>query len=258
MKDGGGDLRYDRELLLGGAKRDVVLELWEVQRYGIDSYADADYVSIYGLRPGEWHSKGIRLLGRTAVECTRDELADAIGADVAAIASAASGTMGALVIDPFAGSGNTLHWMLHHLPGARGIGFELDEAVFDLTRRNLLTLGLPVDVLHADFVSGLASVTATGDQLVVAFLAPPWGDALDRSSGLDLRRTTPPICDVVDLLIGRFAGRLLCAIQVYQHLDADSLTELEARFDWSALRIYELNAPGENHGVLLASKGWVP
>jgi len=29
--------RYDRGLLLGGAKRDAMLELWEVQRYGSDT-----------------------------------------------------------------------------------------------------------------------------------------------------------------------------------------------------------------------------
>ena len=75
---------YDRQLLLG-PKRDVVLELWEVQRYGSDSYGDAAYVSIYGLPPTTWHEKGIRLLGRTAVECTRDPLADAIGRDTAAL-----------------------------------------------------------------------------------------------------------------------------------------------------------------------------
>ena len=34
---------YDRQLLLGDMKRNAVLELWEVQRYGIDSYGDADY-----------------------------------------------------------------------------------------------------------------------------------------------------------------------------------------------------------------------
>src|ERR1700724_1420167 len=74
------DLRplYDRELLLLGAKRNVVLDLWEVQRYGSDSYGDTDYVSIYGMRPANWHAKGVRFLGRTAVECTRDRLGDAV------------------------------------------------------------------------------------------------------------------------------------------------------------------------------------
>ena len=58
---------YDRQLLLTGVKRNEILDLWEVQRYGSDSYGDADHVCIYGMRPADWYSKGIRLLGRTAV-----------------------------------------------------------------------------------------------------------------------------------------------------------------------------------------------
>ena len=83
-----GDRRhlYNRELLLLGAKRNTVLELWEIERYGSDSYGDTDYVSIYGMCPADWHAKGLRLLGRTAVECTRDRLGEVIGKDVAAIA----------------------------------------------------------------------------------------------------------------------------------------------------------------------------
>jgi hypothetical protein len=248
---------YDRELLLG-AKRNAVLDLSEIQRYGSNSYADADYVSIYGMRPAEWHAKGIRVLGRTAVECTRDVLADAIGADVARIADTAPDGAGALVIDPFAGSANTLYWLLRQLRGARGVGFERDDAVFELTRENLSVLGLPIEISHADYATALADVDASGEQLVIAFLAPPWGDALSPTAGLDLRRTTPPVRDLADCLIERFRSRLLCAIQVYERLDPDGLAELEARFDWSALRIYDFNAPGENHGVVLATKGWVP
>lgn len=76
---------YDRELLLQGARRNAVLELWEVERCGSHSYGDTDYVSIHGMRPADWHAKGARLLGRTAVECTRDNLGDAIAKNVAAI-----------------------------------------------------------------------------------------------------------------------------------------------------------------------------
>ena len=99
-------LLYDRQLLLLGPKRNSVLELWEIHRYGIDSYGDPDYVSIYGLRPDDWYAKGIRLLGLTAVECTRDDLAHEIGEDIAVIARKVSG-LEPLVIDPFAGSGMT-------------------------------------------------------------------------------------------------------------------------------------------------------
>src|ERR1700694_3439004 len=95
---------YDRQLLLGGKKRNAVLELWEVQRYGTDSYGDADYVSVYGMEPAGWHAKGVRLLGRTAVECTRDGLGDAIGKDVSAVSAVAPSTGPVLVLDHFAGS----------------------------------------------------------------------------------------------------------------------------------------------------------
>ena len=37
-------------------------------------FADANYVSNYGMPPREWYHHGIRLLGRTVVECTRDAL----------------------------------------------------------------------------------------------------------------------------------------------------------------------------------------
>ena len=86
---------YDRELLLEGAKRNTVLDLTEVQRYGLESWGDPDYVCIYGLRPAAWYGKGIRILGRTAVECTRDELADNIGRDIAVVAKSVPLTSGA-------------------------------------------------------------------------------------------------------------------------------------------------------------------
>jgi len=252
---------YDRELLLLGAKRNAVLELWEVQRYGSDSYGETDYVSIYGMRPADWHVKGVRLLGRTAVECTRDRLADAVGKDVAvaAIAATRPPSAPALVVDPFAGSGNTLYWLLRHLPGSRGVGFESDAAVFWLTQHNIVALTLPIDILNTDYLSGLAGISVASDQLLIIFIAPPWGDAFDRTSGVDLRCTTPPISEIVDFLMHRFSrNRLLCAIQVYEIVLPVSVAELTARFDWSTLRIYDLNMPGQNHGILLGTKGWAP
>jgi hypothetical protein len=259
MGTGNNGPAYDRELLLAGAKRNAVLALTEVQRYGTESWGDPDYVCIYGLRPAEWYGRGIRILGRTAVECTRDELADNIGRDIAAVAKSAPLTSGVLVIDPFTGSGNTLYWMLRHLPGAHGVGFEHDQKVFQLTSRNLETLNLSVEVSNHDYRAGLSSLTITPDQLVIAFIAPPWGDALNKSTGLDLRRTTPPITEIVDFLIGVVGkNQLLCAIQVYETLNPAALAELKPRFSWSAQRMYGLNAPGQNHGILMGTHGWIP
>jgi hypothetical protein len=77
---------YDRALLLHGSKRNEILTLAEIEQYGLDSFADADHISIYGMPPREWYRHGIRMLGRTAVECTRDALGDRIGRDVASVA----------------------------------------------------------------------------------------------------------------------------------------------------------------------------
>ena len=259
MNTGSKNPAYDRQLLLEGAKRNAVLDLTEVQRYGIESWGDPDYICIYGLRPADWYGRGIRILGRTAVECTRDELADNIGRDIATVAKSVPLNSGALVIDPFAGSGNTLFWILRHLPAAHGVGFEQDQTLFQLTSRNLATLNLSIDVANRDYRAGLSNLTIAPDQLLIAFIAPQWGDALNKSTGLDRRRTTPPITEIVDLLAG-VAGTnlLLCAIQVYETLVPVSLAELTPRFSWSAQRMYGLNAPGENHGLLMGTRGWVP
>jgi len=83
--------RYDRALLLG-EKRNEILTLDEVRQYGQDSFGDPDYVCVYGLTPPQWYARGARLLGRTAVECTRDPLASLIARDVAALADVAGTT----------------------------------------------------------------------------------------------------------------------------------------------------------------------
>ena len=37
------------------------------------------------------------------------------------------------------------------------------------------------------------------DELVMLFISPPWGEALDPEVGLDLRRTAPPVAEIIDL-----------------------------------------------------------
>jgi hypothetical protein len=250
-------MTYDRWFLLG-EKRNELLALQEVEQYGRDSFGDPDYVSVYGLAPREWYARGVRILGRTAVECTRDRLADRIGRDVAAVARA--GPAGSpLVIDPFAGSANTLHWIAQHVRARRAVGFELDDAVYGLTCANLSAIGLDIDLWHDSYEHGLTALGDPGVDLLIVFVAPPWGRALDPESGLDLRRTQPPVADVVDATT-RALGRhkLLFAVQIHETVEPGSLAELTARFPWFATMIYDLNDPRQNAGLLLATHGWTP
>jgi hypothetical protein len=93
----------------------------------------------------------------------------------------------------------------------------------------------------------------------VAFIAPPWGDALDPGSGLDLRRTYPPIPEITEHFSSHFRqSPILFVIQVHETVNKASLDELSASFDWTNLRIYDLVTRGNNHGILLATRRWRP
>lgn len=161
---------YDRRFLLG-ERRNERVDLWEVQRYGRDAFGDPDFVSIYGLKPAEWYARGVRLLGRTAVECTRDVFADLIASDLAAAARTATTGDRSIVIDPFAGSGNTLYWITRHVKPGRSVGFEQDDVVFELTRRNLSIMGLGIYVLHNSYERGRKRLTVRDDELAILFIS---------------------------------------------------------------------------------------
>jgi len=247
---------HDRALLLHSPKRNQELTLAEVEQYGRDSFGDPDYVSLYGMPPREWFPRGIRLLGRTAVECTRDVLADRIGRDVAVALGRLGPVDRVLVIDPFAGSCNTLFWILRHVPNAEGLAFELDPEVFERTRTNLALLGIPIELLRGDHESLLGHREIPTDRALAFFIAPPWGTALDEREGLDLRRTTPPVTGILADLAQRFPRhRKLIAIQVYEKIDPGALAEVRTFLDATELRVYPLNVPGRNHGILIGTLG---
>jgi hypothetical protein len=251
--------RYDRAYLLDASKRDGVLDLWEVERYGRDSYGDPDFVSVYGLRPKEWYARGIRLLSRTVVECTRDRLASLIGADTAVLAAKMRPPRTTIAVDPFAGSANTLYWIARHATARAAVGFELDDAIHAATQRNLSLLGIDITMIHTRYQSGLSTAIATDDDLVIVYVAPPWGDALSPKSGLDLRQTSPSVIRVIDDVRATLDRRkLIVAVQLHESVAADSLAEASSRGDWATARIYDIDPPGRNHGLLLMTMGWTP
>jgi hypothetical protein len=65
------------------------------------------------------------------------------------------------------------------------------------------------------------------------------------------------VAEVIDVVTATFGGRnLLFAIQVFQTVDPESLAEVTGRFPWSALKVYDVDTPGRNHGLLLSTWGW--
>jgi hypothetical protein len=163
------------------------------------------------------------------------------------------------VVDPFAGSCNTLYWILRHLPSSDGLAFEFDPQVFDLTRRNIADLDRRIALCHGDFLADLDRHDLPPGRALVVFVAPPWGTALDEAKGLDLRRTEPPITGIIERICQRYSDRKIqFAIQVYEKVDPASLAEAERSLEWSTLRVYDFNVEGRNHGILLGTRGWTP
>jgi hypothetical protein len=95
------------------------------------------------------------------------------------------------------------------------------------------------------------------DHLVVIFVAPPWGDALQPDRDLHLDRTKPPILEIIhDFEQVYGAQPVLYVVEVHEVNEPKALKAVEAAFDRSDLRIYDVNAPGLQHGILLGTRRW--
>ena len=93
---------------------------------------------MFGLTPLFWYFCGIRMIGRTAVEMTRDLHADFIARSVAETLA----PFGAItdVIDAFAGSGNLLFHVARALRTQRIVGLDATAEVMERTQRNFRRL----------------------------------------------------------------------------------------------------------------------
>jgi hypothetical protein len=169
--------KYDRDFLLSPEKRNELVELWEVEKYGRDCFNDSNHVHLYGMPPKKWYERGIRILARTCLEAVKDPLGNKIGKDIAEVVARGSDKRPIGVIDPFAGSCNGLYAILRHLPTARGIGFEVERIIFDLTTHNIAHLNAPIELVQGTYKDLIAAKKHPADHRVVVFLGPPWGNA---------------------------------------------------------------------------------
>ena len=249
--------KYDRDFLLSPEKRNQIVELWEVEKYGRDCFNDPNHVHLYGMSPGEWYGRGVRILARTCLEAVKDPLGNEIGRNVAEIIARAPANRAVGVVDPFAGSCNGLYAILRHLPGSKGIGFEVEAAVFDLTTRNIAHLTAPIELVHGSYKDLVGSRRRPADHRIVVFLGPPWGDALQPGTGLHLDRTKPPILEIINDFEQVYGAQpVLYVTEVHEVNEPNALRAVEAAFDWSDLRIFDVNVPGLQHGVLLGTCRW--
>ncbi|MFD1831303.1 hypothetical protein ACFSJS_16780 [Streptomyces desertarenae] len=168
-------------------------------------------LSLYGIPAPEMEARGLRILGRTAVECTKDPHPEAVAAAIAEIEATAPGAGdGAMVVDLFCGSGNFGHHLGRRL-GRPVYASELDPVVHAAGRHNLARVGSAVDLRLADYRDLLGALPARSEHDVYV-VEPAWGPALT-PDGLDLARTSPPVPEIIGN-IRRSRGRVPCLVVI--------------------------------------------
>ena len=204
----------------------------EVRGAGWDLADNPNDLSIYGMKPIVWYPLGMRILGRSAVELTRDLHAKFVATEIARTL-AEKGFRISDVIDPFAGSGNLLFHMLRATRASHGVGLDLGE-VLDLTRHNFTRLrwtgrlGFTRVSLHKQDWSHCVDYLKGRPALVM--VSPPWGPALD-AAGLDLRMTAPPVMEVLERLSQSAQGSPTFAmVQTYPQMIEASVREITQRY----------------------------
>lgn len=245
--------RYRIELL--GEKRSSVLSLDELHRVGEEFYEDPEGLRLYGMRPSDYYELGVRIAGRTAIECANDDRAAGQARAVRDVLDRVFPGRATAAIDLFTGSGNSLYHLAKSTHAAVSVGFELDDAVYELTRRNFERIGFQPRFEHGPYQELLRPDVIPGEYLCVVLVSPPWGSAFSFVGGLDLRRTEPPVPQILTLVRERLPRHeLLFVIQTHEDTVAQSVAEVTAGRTVHANGVIPASRrPGRNQAYLICS-----
>lgn len=229
----GGDYFSARSRLLSPPLNHKQLSPGEIWRAGRALADDPSDLRLFGMHPLVWYALGFRVLGRTAVEVTRDKQSMFL-ARSAADTLGSNGFSVADVIDPFVGSGNLFFHVLRAVHASRGVGLDTNGAVVDLTKRNfsrlrrLGRLGVESLELHEQDWTHAADYLESRPTLVV--IDPPWGEGFD-AHGLDLRKTAPPVSEILEALSRRVGeAPVFVMIKIHPMMVAESVEEIKKEY----------------------------
>jgi SAM-dependent methyltransferase len=213
--------RFRDDLL--GPSRTRILRGPELVDASLAIYRTPDGLSLYGVPATAMGSAGLRLLGRTVIECSVDGYVLPVAAAVAEIHGSLPAQELPMVVDLFCGSGNVGFHLGRTLP-AQVYAAEIDPAVARATRFNFDLVGATIELHQLDYRDLLGKIPARGPRDTYV-LEPPWGPAFS-TAGLDLTRTSPPVPEVLDdIRRSRDGVPCLIIIKTNDQLANDSLRD---------------------------------
>jgi hypothetical protein len=245
--------RYRDELL--GEKRSVVLSLDEIRRVGEEFYEDPEGLQLYGMRPQSYYEIGVRITGRTAIECSNDIRAVGQAQAVRDVLSRAFSGTNPSAVDLFTGSGNSLYHLAGNTNAVAIVGFELDDTVYELTRENFEKIHFQALFEQGSYQALLRPEILPRENPCVVLVAPPWGAAFSFAGGLDLRRTNPPVHEILSSVRERLPHHeLIFVIQTHERMVAESVAVVTAGRTVYAQGVIHASArPERNQGYIICS-----
>lgn len=208
--------------------------------------------SLYGLSLDELWERRIRISCRTLVESTKDEWCHRILEEQSHVMKQYRAETGGdvLVFDPFCGSANLLLHVGRFFGRAHCLGWERSKVVYENTVHAQDTLGIArtecrIELRSFEELSVPGLVSPRPNMSNVVIIDPPFGDALDDTSGLDLTQTKPPVTSIIERWLKLTKGaRTLFLVKSHLVLNPASLEPLGAVADIRHVGQYSLTCVG--------------
>lgn len=212
---------FDYRDRLLGPQRFHPLTTLELCQTGRIVYGTPDRFSLYGIPAPGMEAAGLRVLGRTAIECVIDAYAIKVAAAIAQLRDTQDSAT--VIIDLFCGSGN-FGFQLQRGLRCRTYASELDVNVYEATRNNFDRVAAQIDLQLSDYRALLYQVPG-GRPDDIYIVEPPWGPALSED-GLDLGQTSPPVPEIIDDICRSRQGRsCLIVIKTNDRIANNSLAK---------------------------------
>lgn len=206
------------------------------------------------MPPKEFYNKGIRILGRSAIECAIDAHSVQMAKSIKQMKDTFFPHEEAIFLDLFAGSGNSLYHAAQSLNSPISIGIEINKGIFQLTKINHKIMGSDCQIHQGGSLEVIRTFKFPVSTPIIVFLAPPWGKGFSFDTGLDLLKTNPPTDEIIKIVKETFSQyRLIFVTQIYEKLVRSSLNKITDQFSYFSKETIPAISQGLNIGLLICT-----
>jgi 16S rRNA G966 N2-methylase RsmD len=235
-------------------RSEEILTLNDILEVGSIFYGGRDLLSLYGMDPFSFNKKGIRLLGRTSIECAIDAQSIQIARFIKNLKDDFFHGKGVVLLDLFAGSGNSLYHITKKINPLESIGIESNEKIYNLTCENLRIVNSNSKLYFGDAFEVIKQLKFPKETPIFVFLDPPWGRGLSSKYGLDLMKTSPSVYKtIIDVQKTLPHNPLIFIIKTYEKMAHYSVVNIVDQFSYSSIKLIPVMDNRFNIGMMVCT-----